>query len=155
MGKCGFFFFLSNRKNDYRFWTQFYNGHVLKERERERERECVLSLEKKSHNQSNSLSKKRRRIGHSVLLKRTMLLNLAHYYGNSWQTCTHIRGRSTFFKQSVISALQGAFHCYGCADFAYGASQKTTSEPSEMFIYASIWLFRRVQLALHEHTFLC
>ena len=49
-------------------------------------------------------------------------MNLAHYYGNSGQTCTCIQGRSTFFRQSVISALQETFCCYGCVHVAYRPS---------------------------------
>ena len=42
-----------------------------------------------------------------------MLLNVAHYYGNSGQTCKYMRGRGTFIEHSVISALQEAMAAMG------------------------------------------
>ena len=63
-----------------------------------------------------------------MMIMMLMLLKLAHYYGNSGQTCKYIRSRSTFFERSVILALQEAFRCYGCVDFAYGASHALTRQ---------------------------
>ena len=105
-------FFLFSLKSYHQFWTEFYDGHVHKERKRERESVNVISLvqlekKKKKAAQSVWLSKKNweEECGIQWFWGWSCCWISLIISGNLGQTWTDIQSRSCLFQQSVISAL--------------------------------------------------